>query len=73
MECRFRDQGEVGDSIAEVLVEAGGEGAKHKLVEDLGADVAELIGEHLQMHALVIDGGVVLMTPKELLLRKTRR
>ena len=70
LESGLRRQGEVGRRVAEVLIEAGGEGAKHELVSHLGADVAELIGEALEAHAVVINGGVILVAPKKFLLQK---
>lgn len=67
---RVRHEGEVGGGVAEVLVESGGEGGEKKLVANLEADVVELVGEGLETHAEVVDGGVVLVTTEELLLQE---
>ena len=67
---RVRHEGEVGGGVAEILIEAGGESGEEQLVAHLEADVIELVGEGLEAHAEVVDGGVVLMTPEELLLQK---
>ena len=64
------DEAEVPRGIAEILVEPGGERAEEEVIIDLGADIAKLVSESLKAATIVVDGGVVLMTPKELLLQK---
>ena len=72
LESGLRQQGEVGRRVAEVLIKTSGEGAQHEVVKDLSADVAKLVGEHLEPHAVLVDGGVVLMTAEELLLQENK-
>ena len=67
---RVRHEGEVGGGVAEILIEAGGEGGEEQLIAHLEADVIELVGEGLETHAEGVDGGVVLMAPEELLLQE---
>lgn len=68
---RVGDEGEVRRGVAEVLVEPGGERAEEEVIIDLRANVAELVSESLKAATIVVDGGVVLVAPKKLLLQKT--
>ena len=67
------DEAEVRRGVAEVLVEPGGERAEEEVIIDLRANIAELVSESLKAATIVVDGGVVLVAPKKLLLQKTRR
>ena len=68
-EGRVGDEAEVHRGIAEVLVEPDG-GRPKEVIIDLCANNAELVSESLQAATIVIDGGVVLVAPKKLLLQK---
>ena len=57
-------------AVGEVLFEPGGERAKEEVIIDLRANIVELVSESLQAATIVVDGGVVLVTPKKLLLQK---
>ena len=49
--------GKIRSGVAEILIQADSESAKHELVRHLSAYVAELVSELLEAHAVVIDGG----------------
>ena len=51
----LRLQGEVGDGVAEVLVEAGGERAEEEITINLGADITKLIRQRLETTTVVIN------------------
>ena len=69
-EGRLGYEGEVRRGVAEVLVEPGGEHAEKGVVIDVHANIAELVSKSLEGPTIVVDGGVVLVAPEELLLQK---
>lgn len=68
----IRQQSEIRSGVAEVFIKTGGESAKHELVGNFCTNVAKFVGEHLEPHAVVINGGVILMAPEELLLQEDK-
>jgi hypothetical protein len=70
LERRVGHEGEVGGSVAEVLVEAGGEGGEEELVANLEPKVLELVGDGLEAQAVGVQGLIALGCAEEFLLQK---
>ena len=63
-------QSQIRSGVTEILIKAGSESAKHELIGDFCANITKFIGEHLEAHAIVINGGVILVAPKKFLLQE---
>jgi hypothetical protein len=66
-------EGEVGGSVPEVLVEAGGESGEEERVADREAEVQELVRDRLEAQAVGVEGLVMLRCAKNSCCRNTTR
>ena len=70
---RVGDERDVGGGVPEVIVKAGDEGAKKKLIGDLLTEVMELVNKLLEAHAIIVNRRLKLLHPKNSPCKKTLR
>lgn len=61
---------QVGGNIVKVLIDVGHQCGEEELVGDQDLEIAQLIRESLEAHVVLVNGRVVLVQPKKLLLKK---